>query len=66
MIKWWDWLVACLFSYFIYTNAFLAVALTLQGNLVFSLLCGASAWVVNNMWNTWYIPFRVALENQID
>ena len=64
MTRWYDWCAACLFAYFIYVNATIAVALFFSGNIVFAILCAVSAYLVNSWWDSWYIPFRVSQEEE--
>ena len=64
MTRWYDWCAACLFAYFIYVNANLAVIFFFSGNVIFGILCAASAYFVNSWWDDGYIPFRVEQEDK--
>ena len=62
MIRWYDWLAACMFAYFIYTNSLIAVTLFFTGNIVFGTLCAISAYLVNSWWDSCYCPWRAEQE----
>lgn len=64
MTKWYDWLSAFCFAYFIYTNALIGTTLILTGNVFFGILCIVSAYLVNSWWDSWYIPFRLEQETR--
>lgn len=62
MTRWYDWLAASMFAYFIYTNSLIAVTLFFTGNIVFGTLCAISAYLVNSWWDSWYCPWRAEQE----
>ena len=64
MTKWYDWFAAIIFAYFIYTNAFIGASLILTGNFLFGMLSIVSAYVLNNVWDNFYIRFRLEQETR--